>query len=60
MNWLQIGSALLMVAMLVFLFPRMKAALQNSPKATAEQWQGAIIPLAAVVGFVIVLVMMVR
>lgn len=60
MNWVQIGSALMLGAMLIFLFPRMRAAVKNSPKASAEQWQGAILPLAAVVGFVIILIMLVR
>lgn len=60
MDWLKIGSAALMIAMLVFIFPRMRQAMKNSPKGTAEDWKGFILPLAAVIGFVVLLIMMVR
>lgn len=60
MNWVTIGSAALMIAMLVFIFPRMRQAMKNSPKGTSEDWKGFFIPLAAVIGFVVFLIMMVR
>jgi hypothetical protein len=60
MDWLKISSAIFMIAMLVFIFPRMRQAMKNSPKGTAEDWKGFIIPLAAVIGFVVLLMMMVR
>jgi hypothetical protein len=60
MDWLQIGSAALMVGMLVFIFPRVRHAMKNSPKGTSQDWMGFIIPLAAVIGFVILLIMSVR
>jgi len=60
MNWVTIGSAALMIGMLVFIYPRMKHAMKNSPKGTQQDWMGFVIPLAAVIGFVAFLIMMVR
>ena len=59
MDWTQIGSALLLVAMLVFIFPRMRHAVKNSPKASGDDIKGALIPILLVVLFVILLIMMV-
>lgn len=60
MDWVKIGSAVFLVAMLVYLFPRMRHALKNSPKGTMQDWMGYIIPITAVVVFVIFLIMSVR
>jgi len=60
MDWMQITSVLFGVALLVFLFPRAKAAVQNSPKAEKGDWMSFIVPIAAVIGFVILLIMMVQ
>ena len=59
MDWLKIGSAALLIGMLVFIYPRMRDAIKNSPKGTSEDWKGFIIPLIAVIGFVIFLMAMV-
>jgi len=59
MDWLKIGSAVFLIAMIVFLWPRMKHAVANSPKGTMNDWMGFIVPLAAVVGFIILLINMV-
>ena len=53
MDWLQIGSAALLVGMLVLIFPRVRHAMKNSPKGSTQDWMGFIVPLAAVIGFVI-------
>ena len=50
MDWVQIGSALFLGAMLVFIFPRMREAVKNAPKGTHQDWMGFIIPILAVVG----------
>ena len=60
MDWVKIGSALFLVAMLVFIFPRMRHAMKHSPKGTMQDWMGYIIPIIGVVLFVIFLIMMVR
>ena len=59
MDWLKIGSAVFLIAMIVFLWPRMKHAVANSPKGTMQDWMGYIVPLAAVIGFVLLLIQMV-
>ena len=60
MDWVKIGSALFLVAMLVFIFPRMKHAIKNSPKGTMQDWMGFIIPIVGVILFIIFLISMVR
>ncbi len=48
---------------LVFLFffgPRAKQALQNSRKATNEDWKNLLVPIILVILFVIFLIMSVR
>ncbi|MCB1830030.1 MAG: hypothetical protein H6964_00670 [Chromatiaceae bacterium] len=59
MDWMKIGSAVLILAMIIFLFPRAKQMLQDSPEAKPGDWQGAILPILAVVGFVLLLIVMV-
>jgi len=58
-DWLKIGSALFLVAMIVFLFPRAKHAIENSPKGSMKDWMGYIVPMAAVILFVILLIALV-
>lgn len=59
-TWLKILSAAFAVALLVFIYPRMRNAMQNSPKGTQQDWMGYIIPVLAVAGFVFLLIMLVR
>ena len=59
MDWMQIGSAILLGAMIVFLWPQAKQMLKETRKAEAGEWQSAILPILAVMGFVALLVMMV-
>lgn len=60
MDWVKIGSAVFLAAMLIFIFPRMRDAIKHSPKGTMQDWMGYIVPLIGVIAFVIVLIMMVR
>jgi len=55
MDWLKIGSAALLIGMLVFIYPRMRDAMKNSPKGSSEDWKGYLIPLVAVIAFVVFL-----
>jgi len=59
MDWMKIGSALLIIAMIVWIWPRAKRMMTESRKAEPGEWTGALLPLAAVVGFVVLLIMMV-
>jgi flagellar biogenesis protein FliO len=59
MDGVKILSALFLVAMLIYLFPRMKSSLQHSPKGNTDDWIGLLLPMLAVVGFVVLLIYLV-
>lgn len=55
MDWMKILSALFLGLMIVLLFPRAKAMLENSPQAKPGDWTGAMIPILGVLGLVLLL-----
>ncbi|WP_428604881.1 hypothetical protein [Sedimenticola sp.] len=57
--WLQIALAVTMGMMLFFLFPKAKQWMEHGPRAQQGDWMAAVIPLLAVVGFVLLLIMLV-
>jgi hypothetical protein len=57
--WLKLLSAAFLVAMLVFLFPAVKNMYKNSPKGSSSDWMSALIPLAIVALFIVLLVQLV-
>lgn len=59
MGWEKIGGIILLVAMLIFIFPRMRHAVKNSPKGTANDWMGYIVPIIGVILFILLLISMV-
>lgn len=59
MDWMQIGAALLLGALLVFLVPRLPGILRATPKASGSQWLTAIIPIALVGAFIFLLMKLV-
>lgn len=59
MDWMKIGSALLLLMMIIYIFPRARHMMANSPKAEAGEWQGAILPLLVVILFVVLLIALV-
>jgi len=58
-DWIKIGSALFLVAMIIFLFPRAKQVIENTPKGSMKDWMGYIVPMAVVILFIIVLIALV-
>ena len=60
MDWMKILSAIVLVMMLIYLIPRAKQMMQMSTEAKNKDWMGVIIPIVAVILFVIFLVMLVR
>jgi len=60
MDWIKIASAVFLVIMLVFLLPRAKHMLTNSPKAEKGDWTSALLPILGVVGFIMLLIWMVQ
>ena len=59
MDGMQIASAIFLVLILVFLFPRAKQMFFNSPKAESGDWNAALLPLIGVIGFVMLLIWLV-
>ena len=58
--FLKLTLAAVMIMLLFRLWPAAKDWLQNGPRGSSEDWRSAILALAAVVGFVVLLIMMVR
>jgi len=59
MDWVKIGSALFMLAMVIYLFPRAKHAIENPPKGSMKDWMGYVLPMLAVALFIVVLIALV-
>ena len=59
MDWMQIGTALLLGAILVFLIPRLPAILRSTPRASGRQWLNALVPIVLVGAFVFLLMKLV-
>lgn len=57
--WMKIGSAVLLVAILVMIIPRARQMIKESPKGTPAQWGSFLIPVAIVVAFVVLLMQLV-
>jgi hypothetical protein len=57
--WLKIGSAILLVTMLVILIPRARQMMKESPKGTTSQWISFVVPVGIVVLFVLLLMQLV-
>jgi len=59
MDWLKIGSAVLIIAMMIYIWPSAKHMLRESPAAEKGDWRAVVLPILAVVGFVILLIALV-
>lgn len=60
MDWTNIIYAILLGGMVIFLWPRAKDMLKNSPKGSNEDWKGFLLPMVGVILFIVFLVMMTR
>jgi len=58
--FLKIGLAVVLLMVAWRLYPAAKEQMKNGPKGSSDDWKGLIIPLLLVVGFVFLLIMMVR
>jgi|GEM_PF-195466 len=58
--WAQILSGLAILALLWFFGPSAWRAAKNSPKGTASDWLGLLVPIGGVVLFVILLIALAR
>ncbi len=58
--WSKILLAIFLVIMIVKLWPAANHMMKHGPKGSADDWKAALIPIAVVAGFVILLILMVR
>ncbi len=58
--WLKIVTAAALGYMVIRLWPAAKQMIEHGPKGNARDWQAALLPIALVAGFVVLLVLMVR
>jgi uncharacterized membrane protein YphA (DoxX/SURF4 family) len=56
----KIAFAILLVMMLVYLWPAFKQWQEHGPKAKHGDWAAVVLPLALVVGLVVLLIALVR
>jgi hypothetical protein len=59
MDWMKIVSAMALVMFIVFLFPRTRDMMKNSPKGSSSDWIGFAIPIIAIILFIVLLVQLV-
>jgi hypothetical protein len=59
MDWMKIFSALALVMFIVFLFPRARDMMKNSPKGSSSDWMSFVIPIIAIVLFIMLLIQLV-
>ena len=59
MDWTKIGTAVLLGAMLIFIYPRMRHAIKHAPKGSNKDWMNYLVILIVVGLFVLLLIKMV-
>lgn len=58
--WIQILSGLAILAILFFFGPSAYRAAKESPKGTAKDWLGLLVPIGGVVLFIVLLIALTR
>lgn len=58
--WMKIAWAAVLGMLIVRMWPVAKQWLEHGPKGTTEDWRAVLLPIAGVVGFVLLLIMLVR
>lgn len=59
MDWMKIISVIALVLMIVYLLPRAKQMMKESAEVENKDWMGVLIPIVAVVLFVVFLIALV-
>lgn len=59
MDWMKIGSVVLLIGMAFFIWPRVRYAMQNTPKANSQDWMAFVIPIVGVIAFIALLMSLV-
>lgn len=58
--WLKILTAVFLAFMAFRLWPAASHMLKHGPRGSSADWRGVLLPLLAVIGFVVLLILMVR
>ena len=58
--WAQLLGVVMGIVLVIFMWPSAKAAMQRSREVENPDWMGALVPIAIVVVFVIVLIALAR
>lgn len=56
MGWIEITMAIVLGLFVLMMLPRAKQMVENSPKGSLQDWMGFVVPVAAIVLFVIMLI----
>lgn len=59
MDWTKIGTALLLIAMLAIIYPRMRHAMKHSRKGTNKEWMGFVMIIGIIALFIMFLIQLV-
>ncbi len=59
MHWSNIVWAILLLVLIVWMAPRAKQMVENSPKGSASDWMGFVIPVVAIALFIVLLITLV-
>lgn len=58
--WLKILTAVVMGYMAIRLWPAASRMLKHGPQGSSDDWKSVLLPIAAVIGFVVLLILLVR
>lgn len=58
--WMKVALAVVLGIMAIRLWPSARHMLKHGPEGSADDWRAALLPIAIVIGFVVLLILMVR
>lgn len=58
-TWEKVVAVILVAGLIIFIFPGIKAQMARSKAVDKPDWAGALLPIAVVVGFVLLLISLV-
>lgn len=59
MDWMKIVAAMALIMFIVYLFPRSREMIKNSPKGSSSDWMGFVIPIVVILLFITFLIQLV-
>ena len=59
MDWMKIVAALALIMFIIYLFPRARHMIENSPKGSSSDWMGFVVPILMILLFIMFLIQLV-